>query len=164
MKEETEIINAAKDYILKPAPLDDGRYNQLERLKNAVHSLSGREAIETFESGFDTKDFKPFVNGKRFQCRCGCEVFRRHTQEPLVYRCTACGEVYVRKTSTVQSVPAGELRIGDFLEGLPITMLRGRRRKHPRTRRMTDAVIVYRKGAKMGQLHYADALVEIVRP
>jgi len=39
-------------------------------------------------------DVMPVVDGKRFRCECGCNVFHHFNGNPNQYECNACSNVY----------------------------------------------------------------------
>lgn len=40
------------------------------------------------------ENFMPKVQGVAFRCHCGCNVFQKLVDEPHIYKCNACEELY----------------------------------------------------------------------
>ena len=59
-----------------------------QRLLLCLFGVSSRNLETTGEN------LMPKVQGVAFRCHCGCNVFQKLVDEPHIYKCNACEELY----------------------------------------------------------------------
>jgi len=69
----------------------------LNNFANDIAKLFTTSDVSTRNLETTGKNVMPKVQGYGFICNCGCNVFQKLVDEPHVYKCNACEELYSSK-------------------------------------------------------------------